>query len=235
MTAETIIGILTEFSSFLLKRGLDSLYVAAIFAVAFIVGIVIAEIVTRIIKEIFKRGKLEERIRARGLQNALLGFNLTQIITVLLKVYIVFTFLGAATDIASVQFLTNIVQMLLNYLASFSQGVAIIVATLFVAAYITNIIKKQQRVLFAKQLALGLQIFIGYIALILALPLILPNVGGEAAILSRLLELLITAIIVAFGLAVGLSLGLGLKDPISKAAQKNQQLFDDVFSKIGKK
>ncbi len=225
--------ILMDFGNMLLTRTTGALYVAIVFAVLFIVGLVVAKIVNSVIKEILKKGKLEDAIKAKGLENALLGFKVTQVITTLIGLYVVLVFLGAAADIVSIGSFTATINGLIGYLASFSQGVIIVGIVLFIATYITNVIKKSGKFLFAKQAASVLKFVIAYLGLILALPLLLPE--ATTNVLTDILALAIQALVVAFGLAVGLALGLGLKEPISKAATKNQNLFDEVFAKVGKR
>jgi hypothetical protein len=143
--------------------------------------------------------------------------------------------LGAATQVVESQFFTSIIQGFLNYLPLLAQGLVLIVATLYVAAFISNTIKSKKDLFMSHQLALGVQLFLGYLAIVMALPLILPGLGTQIQILENLLVLFIQAVILAFGLAVGLSFGLGLKDPISKAALKNQDIFDSLFARFKKK
>jgi hypothetical protein len=225
--------ILMDFANSLFSKTMAALSVAIIFAVLFIVGLIVAKIVNGVIKEVLKRGRLEEIIKSKGLENALLGFRVTQIITTLVGLYIVLVFLAAAADIVMIGSLIYTLTGLISYLSSFSQGVIIIAIVLFIATYVTNVIKSSGRFLFAKQIASVIKFIIAYLGLILALPLLLPNSSVE--VLTDILTLTMQALVVAFGLAFGLALGLGLKDPISKAATKNQALFDEVFSRVGKR
>lgn len=227
--------IISGFSSSLVGNALNAVYVAVVFAVLFVLGAIVAKIVNMVIRGLLARGKLEEKIKARNLENALMGFSITRIVAVLVSVYIVLVFLGAAADIVSMPFLTSVIYGLIGYLTSLTQGIALIVAVLFVATYISNIICTSGKCLFSKQIATAVKFILAYLALIMALPLILPNVQGSVAVLSSILTLFISALVVAFGLAVGLALGLGLKDSVAAAAKKNQGLFDELFAKVGKR
>ncbi len=168
--------ILMDFGNTLLTRTTDALYVAIVFAVLFLVGLVVAKIVNSVIKEILKKGKLEDTIKAKGLENALLGFKVTQVITTLIGLYVVLVFLGAAADIVNIGSFTGTINGLIGYLASFSQGVIIVGIVLFIATYITNVIKKSGKFLFANQAASVLKFIIAYLGLILALPLLLHKI-----------------------------------------------------------
>lgn len=211
-----------------LNSGFDALTAAILFGVFLILGLLAAKILNSIIKKLLLKGELEERIIAKNLQGALLGFTVTRIVTVLVKLYVVLAFLGAAANIAGIAFFTSLITGLISYLASLSQGIIIISALLFIATYLTNTFK-DGKFIFARQIALAVKATIAYIGLILALPLILPN--ATVSVLANLLLLAGSAVVVAFGLGVGLALGLGLKDAVSKAATKNQALFDDLFTK----
>jgi len=61
--------------------------------------------------------------------------------------------------------------------------------------------------------------------------LLLPNLTSEI-LLSQILNTFVMGLVVAFALAFALAFGLGLKDAVSKAALKNQSLFDEAFEKV---
>jgi uncharacterized membrane protein len=216
-------------------KTLDFVVALLIVLIFLAIGYFVAKIVNMFVFKALERIKLEEWIKRKGLQNALAGFSLTSLILILIKIYIVFAFLGAAAEVINVTFFTQVISALLAYLPSLVQGLAIIIATLFIAAYITNTIRSKKDLFLSEQLAFGVQVLIAYIALILALPLLLPNLGSQIKVLIDLLNLIVTALIIAFGLGVGLALGLGLKDSISEAARKHQDIFDNFFAKFGKK
>jgi hypothetical protein len=226
-------NVLTNTALKIWNNSVDAVLIAITFAIAFIIGLIVADIVVWAVQKLLKKGNLEQKIKQKGLQNALVGFTITQVVSVLLKIYIVLAFLGAAAQIVEISFFSTLISDWLGYLSSFSQGIAIIAVALFAVTYITNTIRKEQKILFANQIALGLKVLVSYVALVLALDLILPMANTE--ILKQIFYLFLVAIVAAFGLATGLGLGLGLKESVSKAAQKNQQVFDDFFSKMGRK
>ncbi|MFH1587272.1 MAG: hypothetical protein ABID38_05420 [Candidatus Diapherotrites archaeon] len=217
----------------LVEAFVSTLWIAAIFAIALIIGTLVAWVLNKIIHEFLKLGKLNDWLKSRNLENALLGVNPVNVVTTMVSLFVILVALGNAATIANFPFLMNVMGGAIMFLVSFTQGLAIVVVALYAGAYIGNIIRKAQKIMFAHQVAMGLQIFIGYISLVLALDLLLP--GVNTSILKDLLLLLMGALIIAFGLGVGLATGLGLKDAIAKAASKNQEAFDALMGKIGKK
>lgn len=204
-----------------------------IVAAFFVLGYALAKIVNMIIKRALEGIKLEEHIKNLGLDKALMGFNLTHIITIFVKVFIIFAFLGAAAEVINISFFSKVVSGFLNYLPSLAQGVAVIVGAMFISTYIVNYLLADRQVRFSQYISVGFKVFVMYMALILALPLVMPNVNTEP--LVSILTYLLLAMVIAVGLATGLALGLGLKEPIEKAALKNQDSFDEFFGKIIKK
>lgn len=225
----------SQIATDLVGRGVNAL--TAIVAVFFFlaVGYIIAWALGEVIKAVLKKLKLEEFIKKHELDNALMGLSITQMVTVVVKVYIIFLFLGMAADAINMEFLAKVAGSALEYIPSLVQGLIIITAVLFVGAYISNTIKREKKIGLANQLAIGVQLFIAYIGLLLSMPLLLPGIGDRILVLERILELFITAIVIAIGLGAGLALGLGLKDSVARAASKNEEMMEFVIGKHEKK
>ncbi|MFH1240204.1 MAG: hypothetical protein V1672_03225 [Candidatus Diapherotrites archaeon] len=205
--------------------------ILAFFVVGYAVALAINWLIVRALE--FKHITLEERIKKRGLEKALMGFSITKLITLFVKVYVVFAFLGAAADILAINFISRVVSAFLTYLPSLAQGVAIVAGTMLVATYVGNHITADRNMRFGNYIAAGFKIALTYVALLMALPLVLPNVSVDP--LMSILSYLMLVLVVGVGLAVGLAVGLGLKEPIAKAAMKNQEAFDDFFGNVTKK
>jgi len=204
----------------LLKLGnmtVEVIIAAVVITAFFVVGYAVAKVINRIIVHTleYKHITLEERIKKRGLERALMGFSITKLVTIFVKIYVVFAFLGAAADILSIGFISRIV------------------SAFFIATYVGNHITADRNMRFGNYIAAGFKILLTYVALLMALPLVLPNVSVDP--LMSILSNLMLVLVVGVGLAVGLALGLGLKEPVAKAAMKNQESFDDFFGKAIKK
>ncbi|VVB52125.1 Uncharacterised protein [uncultured archaeon] len=213
------------------NRGIDAILAVVVVLVFLLLGNIVASVIASVVQAFLKKVKLEETIADYGLEDALAGFTISQIATVILKVYLIFLFLGAAADVINIPFLTRIIYEFINYIPSLVQGLLVVIILLFVASYVGNTIQKEKKIAMAYQLALGIKIFLAYIGLIIALPLLLPGVGDKLAVLERILELFITAIVIAFGLGMGLALGLGLKDTVARVAEKHEDTIDGLFER----
>lgn len=233
--AEIFSGLITSWTNTIL------LVIVAVLAVLvfFGIGYLIARIINMVAKHFLEKIKLEEFIAEYGLSKALLGFTVTQIVTVYIKLYVVLASLGFGIALAEslagmkIPFLTEVVLApFISYLGVLAQGIVVIVAALFIATYLANTIRGS-KMLMGRQLAVAIQILIAYVALILALPSVLPNI--DTTVFLKILEYFMLALIFAFGLGTGLAFGLGLKDSISKAANKNQKIFDDMIERIGRR
>ena len=221
----------TQLLTNLVGQGINAVLAVLVVLIFLALGYLVAAVVTGIVKLALGKLKVEEIIKSRGLENALLGFTVTQIVGVILKVYIMFLFLGTASDTIDLGFFTQMIGSVLNYIPSLVQGVVIISAVLFVGTYISNTIKKEKKIGLAQQIALGVQVLIAYIGLLLALPLLLPGVGDRILVLERLLELFLSAIVIAVGLGAGLAIGLGLKDSVAKVASRNEEMIESLIGR----
>ena len=226
---------LTSFANTFVSDLMTWVYSAVVILVFLALGTVVAEFINKLLRTGLKKIRLEEQVAARGLSGALVGFSVTQILTVFLKVYIVLAFLGQAARIVGITFLTDLIWGLLAYLPNLAQGLIVLVGLLFVAAYVSNTIKKNRQVMMAKPVAIGVHTLFIYIAAVLALPLILPGLQPQINVLQRLIELLLSAAVLAVALAFGLGFGLGMKEAVSEAAAKHQDFFDDLLGKIDRK
>ncbi|MBM3309499.1 MAG: hypothetical protein FJY77_04525 [Candidatus Altiarchaeales archaeon] len=215
----------------LVSQGINALIALLTVVVLLVIGYVVAVVVAGILKTILKKVKLEESIKEHGLENALLGFSITQLASVILKVYIVFLFLGTAADLINLTFFTDIVASVLGYIPSLVQGLIVLSAVLFVGAYVSNTIRKEKKIGLAQQIGLGVQVFVAYIGVLIGLPLLLPGVGDRILVLERLLELFMITIVLAVGLGAGLAFGLGLKDTVARVASKNEDMIESLIGR----
>lgn len=203
----------------LAAKSLDALIAVLIVLFFGFVGYFIASIVNKIIQKVIEALGIEAKIKERGLGDALAGFTFTELVTSLLKIYIVLVFLGAAADAIKMPFFTQIIQWALIYLPNLVQGVAIIVIALLFGSYLSERIRKDETAL-SGVVASVVQVFVAYVAVVMSLPLILP--GVNITILERAFELFVGSAAVAVGLGSAIAIGLGLKEPIAIAAKKHR-------------
>ncbi len=192
------------------------------------IGYLVAKALANIVKRGLTEMRLEKKLEQKGIHDALLGFTVTDIIVTFVKVATFAVFLGIATDVTNLVFLNNLVYWFVGYLPHLMEGVIIIVAALLFADYIADRIKKSKGTPFAGSLGLAVKVFVGYTALVIALPLILP--GADVSILQTFFTLMVGAFAVAIGLGFAIALGLGLKDTVSEVAKERKADFKKLVN-----
>lgn len=203
--------------------GLADLLVVVLFLIiAWIVGGILVEVLKRFLEQI----KLEQKLKKRGMDDALLGFSFTDVLSKFVKLMTYAAFLGIAADVVNLTFLYDLVSWFVGYVPLFIQGVAIVVIALLFGDYLTDNIKKA-KIPFARFAAAGLEIFIAYTALVIALPLILPN--ANVAILETAFTLLLGAVALALGLGMAIAIGLGGKDVVREVAKKKKADLESLI------
>ncbi len=204
-----------------------------VIAVFFLFSKMVGKYAGLLVRRISKAVNLEEIISAHGLGDALLGFKLTEIVTLLVEFYIILAFFGTAVNLVGLTYFSNIVGTLLGYVPNLIEGLAVIVGTLFLGDFVSDKIRKRGIFAFKQQVATFVEIFIIYIGVIIALPIILPS--AETTILLDILRLAMMTIVIAVGLGVGLAIGLGFKAPVERAALANQEMFDELIGAVNLK
>lgn len=205
---------------------------AATLVVMFLIGKAVANVVDSIIKKALEKAKVEKWIDEQNLSSALLGFRLTQIISVWVRVFIITAAIG--TGFALIQSGLPIVDLIndfLSYLGTLASSLILIGGALFIAKYVSNQVKEGD-MLFSTQIAGAIYIAIAYFVAVATLPALLPGPGTQIA---TLLTYLLMALVVGIGLAIGLAFGLGLKEVVSKSALKNQAAIEKYITKLGRK
>lgn len=206
-------------------------------AFSFSLGYFFAKAINTAIRTVLAQTKLERWVDAHGLSNALLGFRVTQIITVWIKVFTIVAFLGFGFSLVEGYLGVNlfvtqeIIIPFKNYLIGLAQSLILICGALFIGKYISNEVKSGE-FLFSNQISGAIHIAIAYFVIVSTLPSLLPNVGAQIAML---LTYLLMALVAGIGLAIGLAFGLGLKDVISKSAVKNQATIEKYIISLGKR
>ncbi|RLG21209.1 hypothetical protein DRN74_02995 [Candidatus Micrarchaeota archaeon] len=208
----------------------DALVAILVVAVFFIVGYAVAKVINYIIEKLFKELKVEQLLAAHGIKRIIGDFTFTRLVTFLVNVFVILAFLGAAADYVQIAVLAEILVGIVAYIPSLVEGMLVILVAILLADYIGALITKTKELPFTGVIAVIIQIFFAYIALVLALPLILP--GVDVTILTRAFELFFGAAAIAFGVGLALAFGYGLKDAIASAARKHQAFFDDMFGKV---
>ena len=204
-----------------------------VIAVFFLFSKMVGKYAGLLVHRISKAVRLEEIIFAHGLGDALLGFKLTEIVTIIVELYIMLAFFGTAADLVGLTYFSGIVGTILGYVPNLIEGLAVIVGALFFGDFVSDKIRKRGIFAFKQQAATFVEIFIIYIGVIIALPIVLP--AAETTILLDILRLAMMTIVIAVGLGVGLAIGLGFKAPVERAALANQEMFDALIGAVNLK
>lgn len=174
-----------------------------------------------ILKRLLGLMKIEGRIKQVGLQDALVGFTLTGLITGFTKFYVVLMFVGSAAESFQLLLFNDVIKTLLFYIPSLLQGLAILVLALFLGDFITGKIRKSKAFPLSGLVATVIQVIIAYTAFVMALNLIFPSV--DISILVNMFNLFFGALAVGSGLGIAIALGLGLKDSVAAIAKRKEK------------
>ncbi len=191
------------------------------------IGYVVSKTLSKIVERGLTEMKLEQKLKQKGLHDALVGFKLTEIIRTFVKLASFAVFLGIAADVTRLDFLNNLTWWFLSYLPSLMQGVVIMVVALLGVDYVSDRLAKASDIPFPKLLALVVKIFVGYTALVIALPLMLP--GADVSILRTFFVLIVGGFAVAFGLGSAIAIGLGMKDTVASVSKKKEGEFAKIL------
>ncbi|MBI5061775.1 MAG: hypothetical protein HZB67_05690, partial [Candidatus Aenigmarchaeota archaeon] len=198
-------------------EGIGALVVVILFLV---VAWVVSKILVHILKRFLEEIQLEEKFREHGIHDALLGFNFTHVLAMLLKLTVYAAFLGIAAETVNLKFMTSIVLWFVGYVPLLVQGIVILLFAMLAADYVTDHIKKTKVIPFANFVGVFFEVFVVYTAIVMAIPLILPNADTE--ILRFTYYIILGAIGFALALGLGIALGLGLRDTVAKVAEKKR-------------
>ena len=206
---------------------LEGLVAFAVLVIVMMVGLFVANILGKVLREFFARLKFEKFLEGHGVHDAFVGFTFTGIAVALLKLYVLVAFLGIAADIVKVPLLASLAMQAIGYLPSLLQGVIIVMAALMAGDYVTDRMKESKKIPFANSLAILVELFIAYNALVIALPMLLPAADPSLLVWSFLV--LLGAFALALGLGLAIAIGLGLKDTVADVAKKHKDKFHKLL------
>ncbi|MBI5177593.1 hypothetical protein HY995_05930 [Candidatus Micrarchaeota archaeon] len=184
------------------------------------VGYIVARFFAAIVRRGLYEARLERKLREKGMDDALLGFTLTDIIVTTVKISTFAVFLGIGADVTRLGFLNTVILWVLGYLPHFIEGVVIITGAMLAVDYIVDRIKKAHDIPFPGFLGVAMKVFVGYTALVISMPLILP--GADVEILKTFFTLVIGAFALAVGLGGAIALGLGMKEAVESVSKEKK-------------
>jgi hypothetical protein len=227
MAYETMAAQLQNGTSVFILNMLEGILAFCILVIIMLVGIFVANSLGMVLRRFLEKIKTEKFLAEHGVHDAFVGFTFTNICVSLLKIYIVVAFLGIAAEVAGVSMLYKIASDASSYLPMLVQGIIIIMIALLAGDYIGDRIKTSKKVPFANSVALAVDLFIAYNAIVIALPLLLPAADPSLLVWSFLV--LLSAVAIALGFGSAIALGLGMKDSVADVAKKHKDKINKFF------
>src|SRR3989338_2581994 len=214
-------------SASFLTNVLEGVFAFDILVVILLIGMFVANILGWLLKHFLQRVKLEKFLEQHCVHDAFVGFTLSSIAVGLLKLYVVVIFLGIAADVVMVPMLYMVASQASGYMPSLVQGVIILLAGLMGGDYVTDKMKTAKKIPFINTIAILVEVFIAYNALVIALPLLLPSADPSLLVTSFLVVLAALAFALSLGSAI--AIGLGMKDAVASVAAKHKDKINSVF------
>ena len=214
-------------SASFLTNVLEGVFAFAILVVILLIGMFVANILGWLLKHFLQRVRLEKFLEQHGVHDAFVGFTLSSIAVGLLKLYVVVIFLGIAADVVMVPMLYMVASQASGYMPSLVQGVIILLAGLMGGDYVTDKMKTAKKIPFINTIAILVEVFIAYNALVIALPLLLPSADPSLLVTSFLVVL--AALAFALSLGAAIAIGFGMKDAVASVAAKHKDKINGLF------
>ena len=227
MAYEMIMDKLQLNTTIFISNLLEGVLAFAVLVVILLIGMFVANILGMILKRFLQEIKLEKFMAQHGVDDAFVGFSLTSISVSLLKLWIMVIFLGIAADIVSVPMLVMISMQANGYLPSLIQGVIILLIGLLFGDYITDRMKTAKKVPFINTLSILVEVFIAYVAIVMALPLLLP--AADPGLLVTAFLVVLAGLTFALSIGSAIALGLGMKDVVADVAKKHKDKINSLF------
>ncbi len=189
------------------------------------IGWLVAGLLVSILQSFLEQIGLEKELKKRHLHDALMGFTLTDLLSKIIKLLTVAVFIGFASEIMGLVFLGELARWFIGYVPLFIQGTAILIIALLAGDYLTDAIKRSA-IPFRNLVGWIIEAFVVYTAIVMALPLFLPN--ADVSLLRMAFLLLLGALAVAFGFGLAIAIGLGLKDTVAHVAKRKEADLDKL-------
>lgn len=222
-----IMGQLQTVAMGFLNNLLQGVFSFAVLVLLLLIGAYVAIWLGKLLRKFFQKFNIEKFLEQHHLHDAFLGFTLSGIIILLIQLYIMVAFLGIAADVVNVPMLSYFATQAVNYFPLLVQGLVILLFALLAADYLTDKIKTSKTLPFANNIAMLVEFFIAYNALVIVLPMLFPAANPTLLIWSFMA--ILCAFALAFGLGLAIALGLGLKDTVAEIAKKNKGKFSKLL------
>ncbi|MDN5358846.1 MAG: hypothetical protein PWP76_689 [Candidatus Diapherotrites archaeon] len=205
------------------------IYPGVVAFVIAIVGYILAVIAEAITRKVFKGLYYEEWFAAHGVDRAILGIHITDVISTLIKWWVFLGFFAQAITFLGMPLVTQMAVSLYNIYVSIALGIVYLSIGLIVATYVG--IKMREAEMYGGELAIkAVQAIIIYFALVTALPYFGIK---DTHILTKAIEIALWAVAIAFGVGLGIAIGLGGQDIVRDVLKKRKSHIEEIL--VGKK
>ncbi len=197
-----------------------------------LLGPLLAEIVGGFVKYGFKRIKLESWLREHDLHDSVAGISPVAVLVTLVKLAVFLLFLKWGADIANVPGVSDDAHNFVAFMGGVIWAVIILSTGLILGDYVGDRIKSAKGILFSGLMALVVEGFIVYIAVVDAFSAL-----GRMAIVALLTTLfngVVYGAALAIGLAFGLAFGPGPTDSVAAAAPDRTSAFATFPTRLTK-
>lgn len=191
-----------------------------------------AQIVGGFVKHGFKKVKLDMWLRDHGLHDSIAGISPIAVLMTLVKLSVFLLFLKWGADIANVPGVSTDAANFVAFMTTVIWAVIIMSVGLIFADYVGDRIKDAKGVMFAGIVAMVVEGFIIYLAVVEAFSTL--GRVGIVSLLSTLFNGVVYGGALAIGLAFGLAFGLGLKDSVANAAKDRSSDMSKFMGRMKK-
>ena len=178
-----------------------------------VAGLLIGGIIFRVVKNALDSLGLEDWLTQHKVDGAFGGLTLSDIISGILKWYVVLLFANEGTVKLKLPIISTFIAELVTYIPEALSGIVIVILSLLIARFTSERIR-ERKISYRESFALVVESIITFFGIVLALPILIQNV--DVTILTDSFRILIAGV----ALAVGIAGGLGLKDHIAQTAQR---------------
>jgi hypothetical protein len=181
-----------------------------------IIGYIFAVLLKRIMSRAMRGAKVDLRAKSIGLDKALFGISITNVLANALKWYVVIVSVYQACIVLNLTGVVLFINSFLVWIPNAVIGALMIVAGLAIANFFAEGIRKQE-ILFADIISTGAYGVILYFSIVLALP----KFGfTQIDILVDSFKYLVAGVAAGIAIAIGLAFGMALKEPIEDVIKK---------------
>ncbi|MBU0532051.1 hypothetical protein KKB44_01010 [Candidatus Micrarchaeota archaeon] len=187
----------------------------------FILGWVVAVIISRIFGGVLKAINLEAYLKEHKVEDALGTVKISNVLTKILKYYIILVFLQAAVDLVALGTVSAFLTDVLAYAPALIGGLLVVLLSVILGEYIKEVIIELSKSPLVRFVGRATKLVVIYIGATMALS----TVGYDTSLPSNIFLTVVQAVAFGLALAVGIAFGLGGQDDAKDAVKKWRKHF----------